>query len=43
LREQVGKLAMAVPGQAVRIVLGSLGETAVVVGAIALARQSLEE
>lgn len=43
LREEVESLAMAVPGQAVRIVLGSLGEAAVVVGAIALARQSLEE
>jgi glucokinase len=43
LREEVAGLAMTVPGQAARIVLGSLGETSVVVGAIALALQSLEE
>ncbi|MGB9723876.1 MAG: ROK family protein [Chloroflexia bacterium] len=43
LREEVARLAMAVPGRAVRIVPGSLGETAVVVGAIALALKSLEE
>ncbi len=43
LREEVQSLAMAVPGQAARIVPGSLGETAVVVGAMALALQSLEE
>jgi len=43
LREEVSRLAMAVPGRAVRIVLGTLGETSVVVGAIALALRSLEE
>lgn len=42
LRREVAALAMPVPGQAVRIVLGSLGETAVVVGATALALQSLK-
>ncbi len=43
LRQEVTALAMPVPGQQVRIVLGSLGETAVVVGATALALRSLEE
>jgi glucokinase len=43
LREEVATLAMPVPGQAARIVLGSLGETSVVVGAIALALRSMEE
>jgi glucokinase len=43
LRQEVAGLAMAVPGEAVRIVLGSLGETSVVVGATALALQSLGE
>ena len=43
LREGVQALAMPVPGNAVRIVLGSLGETSVVIGAMALALQSLAE
>ncbi len=43
LREEVRATAMEVPGQAVQIVLGSLGEEAVVIGAIALALRSLEE
>ncbi len=43
LREEVSRLAMAVPGKAVRIVQGTLGEASVVVGAIALALKSLEE
>jgi hypothetical protein len=43
LREEVQALAMSVPGEAVRIVQGSLGETSVVIGATALALQSLEE
>lgn len=43
LREEVSRLAMAVPGNAVRIVQGTLGETSVVIGAIALALKSLEE
>jgi glucokinase len=43
LREEVAALVMEVPGQATRIVQGGLGETSVVVGAIALALQSLEE
>ncbi len=43
LREEVSRLAMAVPGSAVRIVQGTLGEASVVVGAIALALRSLEE
>ena len=43
LREEVTALVMEVPGQAARIVLGSLGETSVIVGAIALALKSLEE
>ncbi|MBN1484664.1 MAG: ROK family protein [Chloroflexia bacterium] len=43
LQQEVRSLAMPVPGQAVRIVPGKLGETSVVVGAIALARHSLEE
>lgn len=43
LRREVAALSMPVPGQAVRIVPGSLGETAVVVGATAMALQSLEE
>lgn len=43
LSEEVAAQAMAVPGQATRIVLGSLGETSVVVGAIALALKSMEE
>ena len=43
LREEVAALVMEVPGQAARIVLGSLGETSVIVGAIALALKSLEE
>jgi len=42
LREEVARLAMDVPSQGVHIVLGSLGETSVVVGAIALALKSLE-
>jgi len=42
LRQEVAELAMPVPGQAVRIVLGTLGETSVVVGATALALRSLE-
>lgn len=42
LREEVQSLAMAVPGQATRIVPSTLGETAVVVGATALALKSLE-
>jgi len=43
LREEVANLVMPVPGEAARIVLGSLGETSVVVGAIALALTSMEE
>jgi len=43
LREEVAAQVMEVPGQAARIVLGSLGETSVIVGAIALALKSLEE
>ncbi len=42
LRQEVAALAMEVPAQAVRIVLGELGETSVVVGATALALRSLE-
>ncbi len=42
LREEVRALSMPVPGQAVRVVLGELGETSVVVGAAALALRSLE-
>ncbi|MGC8874687.1 MAG: ROK family protein, partial [Chloroflexia bacterium] len=42
LREEVRALSMPVPAQAVRIVLGELGETSVVVGATALALRSLE-
>jgi hypothetical protein len=43
LRAGVRSLAMPVPGEAVRIVEGSLGESSVVIGAAALALQSLEE
>lgn len=43
LREEVSRLVMAVPGKAVRIVQGTLGEASVVLGAIALALKSLEE
>jgi glucokinase len=43
LRQEAASLSMPVPAQAVRIVLGSLGETSVVVGATALALRSLEE
>jgi glucokinase len=42
LRDEVAEVAMPVPAQAVRIVQGSLGDAAVVVGAIALALQSME-
>jgi glucokinase len=43
LREEVHKLSMPVPGEAVHIVLSTLGETSVVVGAIALALRSLAD
>lgn len=43
LREEVAALSMPVPGRAVRVELGQLGETAVVIGAIALALRSLAE
>lgn len=43
LREEVQELSMPVPGEAVQVVLGNLGETSVVIGAIAMALHSLEE
>jgi glucokinase len=43
LREKVDRLSMPVPGRAVRIALSTLGETSVVVGAIALALRSLTD
>ncbi len=43
LRDEVAEVAMPVPAQAVRIVQGTLGDASVVVGAIAMALQSMEE